>query len=54
MEQRFVLTGPMAEMVRLRVLAKAPVHGENGPEQTDIEPLRPRPRKPLRLAEDGG
>lgn len=48
------LRATMAEMVRLRVLAKAPVHGENGPERSDIEPLRPRPSKPLRLAEDGG
>lgn len=48
----------MAEMVRLRVLAEAPVHGDDGGEEgqeaTDIEPLRPRPRSTLRLAEDGG
>lgn len=48
----------MAEIVRLRVLAEAPVHGEGAegteaPKSADVEPLRPRPRPPLRLAEDG-
>ena len=44
----------MAEMVRLRVLAEAPVHGEANPVEVDVEPLHPRPFGPLRLAEDGG
>lgn len=44
----------MAEMVRLRVLAEAPVHGEDTTPEVDVEPLHPRPRGPLRLAEDGG
>lgn len=44
-----------AEMVRLRVLAEAPVHGDGEEaEESGVEPLRPRPVKPLRLAEDGG
>lgn len=44
----------MAEMVRLRVLAEAPVHGEAEEPAAVVEPLHPRPRGPLRLAEDGG
>lgn len=44
----------MAEMVRLRVLAEAPVHGEVEEPAAAVEPLHPRPRAPLRLAEDGG
>ncbi|HUG41683.1 MAG TPA: hypothetical protein VMM12_14435 [Longimicrobiales bacterium] len=44
----------MAEMVRLRVLAEAPVHGEDPSPETVVEPLHPRLRAPLRLAEDGG
>lgn len=44
----------MAEMVRLRVLAEAPVHGEAEAVEVAVEPLHPRPRGPLRLAEDGG
>ena len=44
----------MAEMVRLRVLAEAPVHGEAEPAEPEVEPLHPRPRGRLRLAEDGG
>lgn len=46
----------MAEMVRLRVLAEAPVHGEAEAEavEVDVEPLHPRPLGRLRLAEEGG
>lgn len=46
-----------AEMVRLRVLARAPVRGEgeDGDEgrETNIEPLHPRTPRPFRLAKDG-
>ena len=45
----------MAEMVRLRVLAEAPVHGEEAEQlEVDVEPLHPRPTTRLRLAKDGG
>lgn len=47
----------VAELVRLRVLADAPVHGEEDGEpagEVDVELLHPRARPPLRLAEDGG
>lgn len=48
-----------AEMVRLRVLAEAPMPGEGegeegeGPRDTTIEPLHPRAPRPFRLAKDG-
>lgn len=53
------LRATIAEMVRLRVLAEAPLHRPGAAEaeeatEADIEPLHPRPAKPLRLAEDGG
>lgn len=51
--ETLVLRPTMAEMVRLRVLAEAPVHGEQEADGATVEPLHPRPVKPLRLAEDG-
>lgn len=46
-----------AEMVRLRVLARAPVRGEGeeggDARETTIEPLHPRTPRPFRLAKDG-
>lgn len=53
------LRSTIAEMVRLRVLAEAPLGLPGDAEakveaEADIEPLRPRPKKRLRLAEDGG
>ena len=51
--ETLALRPTLAEMVRLRVLAEAPVHGEEGEGGATVEPLHPRPVKPLRLAEDG-
>lgn len=54
--ETLTLRPTMAEMVRLRVLAEAPVHGEEPPSSSgaDVEPLHPRPSLRLKLAEDGG
>ena len=51
--ETMTLRPTMAEMVRLRVLSEAPVHGEEDDEETVVEPLHPRPPARLRLAEDG-
>ena len=53
--ETMLLRPSMAEIVRLRVLAEAPVHGEEEDEDDGVvEPLHPRPEKRLRLAKDGG
>lgn len=55
--ERLGLRPTGAEMVRLQVLARAPVRGEGeeGDEarETTIEPLHPRAPRPFRLAKDG-
>lgn len=57
--ETLALRATIAEMVRLRVLASAPVHRPEPALATEpaiesLQPLRPRAAKALRLAEEGG
>lgn len=55
--ERLGLTATEAEMVRLRVLARVPVRGEDAERdeegEASIEPLHPRKPRRFRLANDG-